>query len=150
MPGNRNFDFTDLDRRSLTPQQREILVQRIMREARAERAKEIRTALRAALAWLGKLTLAAGHAFTRLGRAYADRRRCARQMAELEALGDRELKDMGVRRSEIYWVVHHGREVPAAHAPETCGRIIRPGPPAATTARRPGTKRSGQDTPVAA
>jgi uncharacterized protein YjiS (DUF1127 family) len=44
-------------------------------------------------------------------RAYCDRHRRRRAIAELQAFSDRELNDIGVRRSEIYWVVHHGPEV---------------------------------------
>jgi uncharacterized protein YjiS (DUF1127 family) len=109
----------------------------------------MRTALRRLVAWLGKLTVATGAAVARLGRAYADRRRYGRQMAELNALSDYELKDIGLRRSEIYWVVHHGREIPDARAPEQRHRIIRRDP-VATTAKPPEPKRRAKDRPAAA
>jgi uncharacterized protein YjiS (DUF1127 family) len=149
MPGNRTLDFTHLDYWSLTPLQREALVQRIIREAHAEQARAIRAGLRTSVVWLRKLVVTAGTALARLGRAYADQRRYRRQMAELHALSDYELKDIGLRRSEIYWVVHHGREIPAARAPEQRHRIIRPDP-VTTSARPPEPKRRGKDTPAAA
>jgi uncharacterized protein YjiS (DUF1127 family) len=150
MSGNERFDFTNVDYWSLSPLQREALVQRIIREAHAEQAKALRAALRTLVAWLRKLTVAAGAAVARLGRAYADRRRYGRQMAELQALSDYELKDIGLRRSEIYWVVRHGREMPAERAPDQRHRIIRPDPMTATTARPRDPKRRPQDTPAAA
>lgn len=51
-------------------------------------------------------------AFVRWRLAHAERRRHRQAMAQLGALSDRELKDLGVRRSEIYWVVKHGRYAP--------------------------------------
>jgi uncharacterized protein YjiS (DUF1127 family) len=48
-------------------------------------------------------------ALGRWRRAHADRRERRRAMAELAALSDHALKDIGLRRSEIYSVVNHGR-----------------------------------------
>ena len=45
-------------------------------------------------------------------RVYAEQRRRRKAMADLQALSDDALKDIGVRRSEIYWVIHHGRYEP--------------------------------------
>jgi uncharacterized protein YjiS (DUF1127 family) len=148
MSGNKKFDFTNVDYSSLTPPQREALVQLIIREAHAERARAVRAAFRASVLWLWRLTVAAGRAVARLGRAYADRRRYGRQMAELNALTDYELKDIGLRRSEIYWVVHHGREAAAARAPEQRPRIVRRDPLATTVRSR--DPRRAKDTPAAA
>ena len=58
----------------------------------------------------------ASAAATAWWRAYCDRRRRRMAIAELQALSDRELNDIGVRRSEIYWVVHHGPEDRRARA----------------------------------
>jgi len=148
MFGNNRFDFTHLDFWSLSPLQRDALVQRMIREARAEQARAVRTALRSVVVRLRTLVVRAGSAVARLGRAYADQRRYGRQMAELNALSDHELKDIGMRRSEIYWVVRHGRETPAARAPEQRHRLIRP-ERVATTAK-PEPKRRAKDTPAAA
>ena len=51
-------------------------------------------------------------ALGRWWRACADRRRRLRAMARLETLSDRTLKDIGVGRSEIYWIAKHGRHAP--------------------------------------
>jgi uncharacterized protein YjiS (DUF1127 family) len=53
-------------------------------------------------------------ALGRWWRARADRRQRLRAVARLETLSDRTLKDIGVNRSEIYWVAEHG-----SHAPPT-------------------------------
>jgi uncharacterized protein YjiS (DUF1127 family) len=70
-------------------------------------------------------------ALVRWWRAQADRRQRRRAMAQLGALSDLALKDIGVRRSEIYWVVTHGRHDPPARA---LGRLDS----ASVTARRRG------------
>jgi len=49
-------------------------------------------------------------AYARVTRAMAKRRRQRRAIAELERLDDRLLKDIGISRSEIPYVVGHGRE----------------------------------------
>ena len=51
-------------------------------------------------------------ALVRWRRAHAERSQRRRAMAQLAAFTDLELKDIGVRRSEIYWVVNHGRYAP--------------------------------------
>jgi uncharacterized protein YjiS (DUF1127 family) len=48
-------------------------------------------------------------ALVRWRRAHAERSQRRRAMAQLAAFTDLELKDIGVRRSEIYWAVNHGR-----------------------------------------
>jgi uncharacterized protein YjiS (DUF1127 family) len=45
-------------------------------------------------------------------RAFVDWRYRLRSMGELQSMSDRELKDMGLYRSEIYWVTHNGRYEP--------------------------------------
>jgi uncharacterized protein YjiS (DUF1127 family) len=48
-------------------------------------------------------------ALVRWRQTHAKRRQHLRAMAELGAFSDLELKDIGVYRSEIQWVVNHGR-----------------------------------------
>jgi uncharacterized protein YjiS (DUF1127 family) len=56
-------------------------------------------------------------ALGRWWRARADRRQRLRAVARLETLSDRTLKDIGVNRSEIYWVATHGRDAPPTNVP---------------------------------
>ena len=66
-----------------------------------------------------KILLTLTAAATAWWRAYYDRHRRRQAIAELEAFSDRELNDIGVRRSEIDWAVHHGiwrRPLPKATA----------------------------------
>jgi uncharacterized protein YjiS (DUF1127 family) len=46
-------------------------------------------------------------ALVRCWQAHADRRDRLRAIAQLEALSERELKDIGVHRSGIYWMINH-------------------------------------------
>jgi uncharacterized protein YjiS (DUF1127 family) len=133
MSGNTKFDFTNLDYQSLSPQQREALVRGIIRQAQADRARAMRAALRKPAAWLWNVATMVAKALVRVGAAYVDQRRYGRQIAELQGLSDHELKDIGVRRSEIYWVVHHGRELPVARTLERPRRPI-PADPASVSA----------------
>ena len=50
-------------------------------------------------------------ALVRWRRRHAERRQRLRAMAMLDTLTDRELKDIGVSRSEIHWLVNHGRQI---------------------------------------
>ena len=66
-----------------------------------------------------KILLTLTAAATAWWRAYCDRHRRRQAIAELEAFSDRELNDIGVRRSEIGSAVHHGiwrRPLPKAKA----------------------------------
>jgi uncharacterized protein YjiS (DUF1127 family) len=55
-----------------------------------------------------KILLTLTAAATAWWRAYCDWHRRRQAIAELEAFSDRELNDIGMRRSEIDWAVHHG------------------------------------------
>lgn len=106
---------------SMSPDQQQDEVRRIVREAHAERTRLVRAVFCMLLAWVWSATMFAGRAArylaTRLvaaligcSQAYANHRRCMRAAAELRALGDRELKDIGVYRSGIDWAITHGRD----------------------------------------
>ena len=56
-------------------------------------------------------------ALVRWRRVHAKRRQRLRAMVELGSLSDLELEDIGVYRSEIHWVVNHGRYVNEGVAP---------------------------------
>jgi uncharacterized protein YjiS (DUF1127 family) len=58
-----------------------------------------------------RLTSRLTAAFVSWQRRHAERRQRLRAMAMLATLTDRELRDIGVSRSEIPWLVNHGREV---------------------------------------
>ena len=51
-------------------------------------------------------------------RAHVERRQRLSAMAQLQGLDDFELKDIGLNRSEIPWVVRYGRYEPPVRAPE--------------------------------
>jgi len=117
MSGHFEFDFTHGNFHSLPAREQDALIQHVIREAKADRARAMRAVLRKPVVWLWNAATWLAKALVRLGAAYVDQRRYGRQIAELQALSDYELKDMGIRRSEIYWVVHHGRELPELRAP---------------------------------
>jgi uncharacterized protein YjiS (DUF1127 family) len=150
MSGNMDFHFTYPDCETLSPAQREALVRGIIRRAQADRARAMRAALRKPAAWLWNAVVGAATALARLGAAYARERRYGRQVAELQGLSDHELKDIGIRRSEIYWVVHHGRELPAIRTPDKACRPIHADPVAVSAAKLVKPKRPVKETHSAA
>jgi uncharacterized protein YjiS (DUF1127 family) len=117
MSGHFEFDFMRGDFQALPARDREALLRGIIRQAHADRATALRAALRNSVVWLWNAATWLAGTLARLGAAYVDQRRYRRQIDELHALSDYELKDIGIRRSEIYWVVHHGRELPDLRAP---------------------------------
>jgi uncharacterized protein YjiS (DUF1127 family) len=101
---------------SLTPEGWERARQRIVRRAEAARAQALRdlagTVLRplraaagAALAAIRTLAAAVAATAGKWWRAYALRRERNAAVLELRALDDRTLKDIGINRCEIDWVV---------------------------------------------
>jgi uncharacterized protein YjiS (DUF1127 family) len=101
-----------IDCRGLTPDEWVRARQQILRRAQAARARALREFGAALLhPWQAALASAAGVAAAALAmagkawRAYA--RWCERRAAvrELHALDDRTLRDIGISRSEIEWVV---------------------------------------------
>jgi len=120
MPGDDEFDFERLDYRTLTLEQWDALRRHVARRAELARAQALRALFRPLRSALQRLapSLRAGAAVAAgWWRAYAEERRRRQAMAELHGFSDRELKDLGVRRSEIFWVVHHGRVEPPRHVP---------------------------------
>jgi len=107
---------TKLDFNSLTSEQWERTRHQIIRRAEAARAQALRDLFAAVLHGLrsagrgaAALTRIVGGAVIATAgkwwRAYALRRERRAAVRELHALDDRTLKDLGVNRSEIEWVV---------------------------------------------
>jgi len=140
MPGHSELDFEHLDYRTLTPAQWDVLRRDVIRRAERARAEALRALFGQMSAALRRMVLAlrdgAAAAASRWWRAYAERRQRRQDMAELLGLSDRELKDIGVRRSEIYWVVHHGRELPRPPAARPCRPQSRAAKPVTTETTR--------------
>jgi uncharacterized protein YjiS (DUF1127 family) len=78
---------------------------RIIRRAEAARAQALRDLAGIVLRPLRIAARAVAATAGKWWRAYALRRERNAAMRELHALDDRELKDIGINRSEIWWVV---------------------------------------------
>jgi len=89
----------------LTPEQWERARQRIIRRAQAARAQALRDLAGAVLRLVQTLATAVATTAGKWWRAYALRRERNAAVRELHALDDRALKDIGINRSEIEWVV---------------------------------------------
>jgi uncharacterized protein YjiS (DUF1127 family) len=89
----------------LTPEQWERARQRIVRRAEAARAQALRDLAGAVLRPLRTAAWAVAATAGKWWHAYALRRERNAAVWELRALDDRTLKDIGINRSEIEWVV---------------------------------------------
>ena len=89
------FDLQTLDFRALTPEQWADLKNRLIEQARQNRNAELRDA--AAKIFAGP---------ERLLRAFLAARRRKAAVAALSALDDRSLRDIGLRRGEIFSAVY--------------------------------------------
>jgi len=96
--------FAD-DENGLPPDEWERAQQRIIGRAQAARARALRELARAVLRPVATLAAAAAATAGKWWRAYALRRERNAAVRELRALDDRTLKDIGISRSEIDWVV---------------------------------------------
>jgi len=113
-------DLARPDFLSLSAEQQQDEVRRLIREAHAARMRLIHATVRRLLLWVCGAAIVVGNASQRLAmrlaaalirycRVLALRWQRVRATAELGAMSDRELKDLGVDRSSIDWVVAHGR-----------------------------------------
>jgi uncharacterized protein YjiS (DUF1127 family) len=143
MPVGNEFDLSFLDDLSRPWEQRQMMRDAIVRRAHAERNDAIGRALvrllsapwrTARFAYDAAHLVGGGCAAALAGwwRARAERRERRRGIAELEALSDRELWDIGLRRGEINSAVHHGRHRRPAPAP---AKDLRPATPVSAHAR---------------
>jgi uncharacterized protein YjiS (DUF1127 family) len=100
------FDLQALDFRALSEREWAELKVRLERRARAERSAAIEAMTAAAFTWLGRWSGRLTSAVAREWQAYriAHMRRAA--MKQLNSLDDRDLKDIGLRRCEIYTAVY--------------------------------------------
>ena len=90
---------------SLTPEEWDKARARILRRAEAARARALREFAAALLRPLRTAPWAAAAAAGTWWRAYIRRRERNAAVRELRALDDRALKDIGITRGEIEWVV---------------------------------------------
>src|SRR5499427_5011182 len=116
-----------IDYRGLTPDQRKRLMQHVIRDARAARPLggtglcALQAAAGGGTAVMRALAKAVIAAAGKWWRSYAIQRAHIAAIRELHALDDRTLSDIGVSRSEIEWVVIHGRDAPRFHwASQSC------------------------------
>jgi uncharacterized protein YjiS (DUF1127 family) len=116
----------------LTPEEWERARQRIIRRAEAARAQALRdltgAVLRPLRAAAGAVAAAAGSWW----HAYALRRERNAAVRELHALDDRTLKDIGVNRCEIEWVVDGRDDTRLRDATIAANRSRRRNPAAGT------------------
>jgi uncharacterized protein YjiS (DUF1127 family) len=122
----------------LTHDQWERRRQQIIRRAEADRARALRGLVEAVLRGLRTAARAVFAAAASWWRAYALRRERNAAVRELRALDDRALKDIGINRSEIEWVVDGQDDGRLRDATITANRSRRRDPAAgAGTASRP-------------
>ena len=137
MPRTFDFDRHLREFHKLTPAQRDIVVRRVIREAKAARAQALRDAFRAVVRRIGAFAVAFGALWRRYQRRRGERIAAAR----LYAMDDHMLKDIGIRRGEIEFAVS-GREDPTRlprHGKRDPLAALRPrpGPQARPQIRRP-------------
>jgi uncharacterized protein YjiS (DUF1127 family) len=121
MPQPIDLDHHLRTYRSLTPSQKDALVRLIIGNAEAARTEAVRRIFRGAAAWsatavvrglgiLRPVGVAARHVAAAAWRSYLRRRDIRRASARLHAMDDRALKDIGLRRSEIDFVLSGAKD----------------------------------------
>ena len=123
------IDINAFDYKSLPPEECDKLRKQAVRRAHLARGRALRhvigsgvRALRAAAGAAAETVVTTARTWWR---AYALWRERSRTVRELRALDDRTLRDIGVNRSEIEWVVYGGdatRLRDASIAPNRCRR----------------------------
>ena len=138
----KSFVFNELtygDVNELTYEQWERRKQQIIRRAQVARAQALRDLVGAALRGLRTAAGAVAATAGKWWRAYALRRERNAAVRELHALDDRELKDIGINRSEIEWVVDGEDATRLRDATIAANRSRRRDPTAGTgTTSKPG------------
>jgi uncharacterized protein YjiS (DUF1127 family) len=141
MASRTEFDFSTLDYQALSPAERRAVVQVVVRGARVARAKEIAAVVHAAwqgvsrtgaLGWriLRPARRAASAATLAAWQRHQERRRLRRAAAQLYAMDDRALRDIGLRRGEIEFAVSGAldptRRPRAGNRARGCVEALRP------------------------
>jgi uncharacterized protein YjiS (DUF1127 family) len=106
MSEDTKFDLRTLDFRSLTPTEWSALKNQLIEQARQKRNAELRKAMAHLFAGPERVLSAVSRAFIRARRAFLVSRRRKAAFAALSALDDRALRDIGLRRSEIFSAVY--------------------------------------------
>jgi uncharacterized protein YjiS (DUF1127 family) len=150
MAPRTEFDFSTLDYQALSPDERRAVVHEVVREARVARAKEIAVVARATwqgvaqtgtLGWrvLRSAGQAAAAATMAAWQRHQERRRLRRAAAQLYAMDDRALRDIGLRRGEIEFVVSGALDPTRRPRPGSrtrdCVEVWRPKPGSQPTRR---------------
>jgi uncharacterized protein YjiS (DUF1127 family) len=151
MAPRTEFDFSTLDYQALSPAERSAVVHEVVRGARVARGQEIAAVARAA--WQGvsrtgtfgwRALRSAGHSVSTATMAalqrHLERRRLRRAAAQLYAMDDRALRDIGLRRGEIEFAVSGAldptRRPRAGNRARGCVETLRPKPGPQPTQRR--------------
>jgi uncharacterized protein YjiS (DUF1127 family) len=117
----------------LTPDEWARARRRIIGRAQAARARALRDLAGAVLRPVHTLARAVAATAGKWWRAYALRRERNAAVRELRALDDRALKDIGINRSEIEWVVDGGDDTRLRDATIAANRSRRRDPTAGTS-----------------
>ena len=124
----RAFVFNEL-----THEQWERRKQQIIRRAEVARTQALRGLVGAVLGGLGTAAWAVAATAGKWWRAYALRRERNAAVRELRALDDRTLKDIGINRCEIEWVVDGEDATRLRDATIAANRLRRRDPTAGTS-----------------
>jgi uncharacterized protein YjiS (DUF1127 family) len=100
---HETFETGSIDIRSLSPAQRTALKLRLVREAHAARARAMQQAVARALHWLQPAIAmrVVRRAIDKARTAYVRRRDRLNGLAQLRAMTDYELRDIGLSRSDV-------------------------------------------------
>jgi len=106
MREDTRFDLRTLDVRALTPIQWSALRNRLIEQARRNRNAELRKAMAHLFAGPERALSALSRGFIRHKHAFLMSRRRKAAFTALSALDDRALRDIGLRRGEIFSAVY--------------------------------------------
>jgi uncharacterized protein YjiS (DUF1127 family) len=108
---HETFETVSIDVRSLSPAQRTALKLRLVREAHAARARAMQQVLARVFRrphWLQPAVAVIRRALDKARTAHVCRRDRLKGLAQLRAMADHELRDIGLSRSDIRGAVWSG------------------------------------------